>query len=248
MNYYGINPSSDFFAHYGVRGMKWGVRRALDSKNDKKLDRQYRKAKRKLEKLNSQADVDIQKIAVRKHARRALGALGIGYAGLAFKNSAHDAAKRIKNQTIHAINNYTGGMAGQYTNTLVLNQSAREKRILGEGKGISKNGKGLGIGPVGNTSSNALNAAVNGGGYTKKIATTKNVANPLMTIDRISNGLAIAGLGTAAYQAGRAIAAKKRTTAAGHAKAVAKRDAWRKEMNEVFKGTKYGSNNRRKRR
>lgn len=31
MDYYGISPSSDFFAHYGVKGMKWGVRRALES-------------------------------------------------------------------------------------------------------------------------------------------------------------------------------------------------------------------------
>ena len=27
MDYYGISPSSDFFAHYGTKGMKWGIRR-----------------------------------------------------------------------------------------------------------------------------------------------------------------------------------------------------------------------------
>lgn len=28
MDYYGVSPSSDFFMHYGVRGMKWGIRKS----------------------------------------------------------------------------------------------------------------------------------------------------------------------------------------------------------------------------
>jgi hypothetical protein len=27
MEYYGKDPSSDFFMHFGIRGMKWGIRR-----------------------------------------------------------------------------------------------------------------------------------------------------------------------------------------------------------------------------
>ena len=34
--YYGYDsPSSDFFAHYGVQGMKWGIRKALDEQKNK---------------------------------------------------------------------------------------------------------------------------------------------------------------------------------------------------------------------
>ena len=50
---------------------------------------------------------------------------------------------------------------------------------------------------------------------------------------------AAGGLGTAAIAKGKAVAAKYRTTAKGHAKAVAKRDAWKREMNKAFKGTQY---------
>ena len=25
--YYGVSPHADFFMHYGIKGMKWGVRR-----------------------------------------------------------------------------------------------------------------------------------------------------------------------------------------------------------------------------
>ena len=54
-------------------------------------------------------------------------------------------------------------------------------------------------------------------------------------------GTGVIGMGVAAYQARKAISSKYRTTKKGHAKAVAKRDAFRKEMNEAFKGTKYAS-------
>ena len=54
-------------------------------------------------------------------------------------------------------------------------------------------------------------------------------------------GLGIAGAGTAAIAKGKAIAAKRRTTEKGHAKAVSERDAWKKEMKSAFSGTKYAN-------
>jgi hypothetical protein len=50
-------------------------------------------------------------------------------------------------------------------------------------------------------------------------------------------GAGLAGFG--AYQAGKGLAAKYRTTKKGHAKAKAKAEAWRSEMKSAFKGTKY---------
>ena len=235
--YYGIpsEPSSDFFAHYGVRGMKWGVRKAIDKHSEKRLDRQYRKAKRKLEKLNSRADVDIQKIASKKHARRALAAAGLSVAGSSLSNETRRVAKRIINAAYKP----------ELSQNVVIGDhvlSWREKNIVGNGKGIKKTGSGLGIGPVGRDSHASTQVTT---GVANSVS---KKSNPFVTVDKVAKGIAVAGLGTAAYQTGKAVAAKYRTTKKGHAKAVAKRDAWRKEMQSAFKGTKYDTSKRRRKK
>ncbi len=157
-------PGSDFLAHYGVKGMKWGVRKAKLGGDSKALNKQYKKALKKLTKLNTKADINRQRKEAAGHFGNAItggAAAGIG-AGLAY--SATKAARG----------------SAQYL-------------------------------PIG--------AAV---------------------------------VGThAAVETAKGIAAKRRTTAKGHAKAVAKRNAWKKEMRTAFKGTKYanmaGSNTKTKR-
>ena len=49
--YYAVVRSTDELAHYGVKGMKWGVRKALASGNERALNRHFRKAAKKLKKL-----------------------------------------------------------------------------------------------------------------------------------------------------------------------------------------------------
>ena len=49
--YYAVQRSTDHLAHYGVKGMKWGVRRAIANANARSLDRHFRRAARKLKKL-----------------------------------------------------------------------------------------------------------------------------------------------------------------------------------------------------
>lgn len=73
--YYGVARSSEYLAHYGVKGMKWGVRRALERGSDRALRRQRIKAERKLNKL--------MKLGTnkQKYARRAVG-YGAGAAAL----------------------------------------------------------------------------------------------------------------------------------------------------------------------
>lgn len=83
--YYAIERSSDYLAHYGVRGMKWGVRKAIASGNSKRLARQYTKAQKRLNKLNQKADSkylinranELDKIS--KKARN-IGRVGLGVA------------------------------------------------------------------------------------------------------------------------------------------------------------------------
>lgn len=233
MNYYAVERSTDHLAHYGVKGMKWGVRKAIQKGSDKKLSRQYAKAQKKLEKLNSKVDVDVQRLAAAKHKRRAIAALGLGTglgARTIIKNK--NAAQKIVEDADHAYNgfyqNYPGGTA--YF-------SPRRKKIVGEGKGIYIHGEGLGTGSVAPTGSAVgVQTAVNGGGKA-----VSSGSNPFITRDRIGKALIAAGLGTAAYQTGRAIAAKRRTTKSGHKKAIEKRNAWQNEMKKAFSGTKYAN-------
>jgi len=70
---YAIERSPEYLAHYGVRGMKWGVRRAIKSGNAARLGRQYAKAQKKLAKLEKQAG------KTKKYARRA-ALMGVGAA------------------------------------------------------------------------------------------------------------------------------------------------------------------------
>lgn len=47
--YYAVERSAEYLAHYGVRGMKWGVRRAIDKiRSNMRMSRNYMKAQKKL--------------------------------------------------------------------------------------------------------------------------------------------------------------------------------------------------------
>ena len=50
--YYGVTRSKQYLAHYGIRGMKWGVRKAREKGNSAALRYHYIRAKMKLAKLN----------------------------------------------------------------------------------------------------------------------------------------------------------------------------------------------------
>lgn len=80
--YYGVlTPSSDFFMHYGVKGMRWGVRKAIESKNDIKLAEHHRKAMRKLAQLKKRADRKYQKEEAKENAIAGAAGVGLGALG-----------------------------------------------------------------------------------------------------------------------------------------------------------------------
>lgn len=88
MNYYGIPNSTDHLAHYGVKGMRWGVRRAIVTSNQRLLDKHYRKAAKKLAKLQDIGNNGFKyaaKAGGYGAAALGTGALAIGGTGLAAK-------------------------------------------------------------------------------------------------------------------------------------------------------------------
>lgn len=81
--YYGSSttPTDDFLTHYGIRGMKWGVRKAIHKNSEKALSKQYAKAQKKIQKYRDKMDVQKQKNEASYHAGKAVrSAIGTGAA------------------------------------------------------------------------------------------------------------------------------------------------------------------------
>ena len=72
--YYAIERSGEYLCHYGIRGMRWRVRKAIRKGNERAYERQYRKATKHLEQLEKQANNGA------KYTRKALRK-GVGLAG-----------------------------------------------------------------------------------------------------------------------------------------------------------------------
>ena len=78
--YYGVERSTEYLAHHGIKGMRWGVRRALKRGDKAALQKQHAKAEATLQKLKEQTDRKGQK----QHAKELAiaGALGLGTGAL----------------------------------------------------------------------------------------------------------------------------------------------------------------------
>lgn len=230
--YYAVIRSTDHLAHYGIKGMRWGVRRAVQSGNEKKLSRQYMKAMKKLSTLKRKADIKVQSEEAKKHNRRAGIALGVGLAGTGIHAGVRSAAKKVLEES-----------GAKHLQELAEQGKSRKKNYIGQGKEVYKTGEGLGTGPVGNHPVSRM--ATNGTNLSNVQKSSGITARQKMQALAI---LSAAGLGTAAYQKGKAIAAKYRTTSKGHAKAVSDLNAWEREMRAAFKGTKYSEKRSKKNR
>lgn len=67
-----IRSSSDELKHYGVMGMKWGVRKALHKGSDKAMSKQFAKAQKKIQKYKDKMDVVKQKNEMAYHRGKAI--------------------------------------------------------------------------------------------------------------------------------------------------------------------------------
>lgn len=266
---YAIERNDDYLAHYGIRGMKWGVRKAIESGNARKLSRQYAKAQKKLAKLEKRAN------SGSKYAKRA-AALGAGAAaagGLAalgtsgVANITRGAGKFGRNAMVGlgGAMNSLGNVAGRAA-TAPGKMNPRLRAMLGKSATALKTG-GTAVDQAGRsvrrgTSSAAAQLANWGNRNSISNAVGTEVAKAAMR-DGIKNGNfhkrtlegmrasqkisgisnnTIARIGAGAVGAGLAGGAAYNAYRAATTKRAARKAAeFRNEMNKAFAGTKYAN-------
>ena len=244
--YYGVDRSEAYLAHYGIKGMKWGVKKAKESGNERKLARQYKKAAKKLSKLNERADIETQTSKANKAKTvsaisGSLGATSFGVAGLG------NVSQKIlwKNHGKKALSVYQGQPYKEMQNALnVINNT--KVNSLDDLKKVNdarhKFDKARELAQKRSKLTSVPEGAYIGNDDLQKLL-KKDQARNQRIIDHqaVASLVGAAGLATSLGSGAKYAVHKYRTTAKGHAKAVAKRDAWKKEMKSAFKGTSYAN-------
>lgn len=262
---YAIERSDDYLAHYGVRGMRWGVRKAIERRDAAGLGRQYAKAQKKLAKLEKRASK-----ASKYGKRAALYGAGAAAAGLAAGRGT-----KLVGDVLGRVNRASGALGrGMDTaaNAVQLAAARAHKGHLTSGatSAVARAGKALqrtsargggmqtAFGRISNdvtkwgNSTSISDAAANAIGRnalkgsfaaTKKLGTGNIVsragfeaANGANKLRGITNNT-IARVGAGAVAAGLGAAAVKNAYRAATAKKKAER--FRTEMNKAFAGTQY---------
>lgn len=265
---YAIDRSDEYLEHYGIKGMKWGVRKALESGNSRALARQYRKASRKLARLEKRANNGS------KYARRAalLGAGAAAAGGLAAAGT--EGVGRGLRQA---------GLLGGRASIGVGQLATRAGNAMAR-RGIRGAGRVKAFGTAAQRAGMKVSTGIHSGGravenwgnktaFALDNATSRNYAAEAKKLHQYANGLAVGDKGhwdamrLANDRAAKATASKTKVTnnmlaragaaavgaglagAAGYnayraattKKAAAKAAQWKKEMNSAFKGTQYAN-------
>lgn len=249
---YAIERSDEYLAHYGVRGMKWGIRNAMKAdgaSRSKKLSKQYAKAQKKLAKLEKRANNGA------KYARRA-SRLGAGAAlagGLAIAGTSGVAkASQGLGKGLHAVGNLAGayGRTPGKINPIKRLSTKAAVGIHRAGNTLTKAGSASGaINTWGN--SNSIGQALKTGGrklqnavpgnITAKLTGGKGIVSTTDKLGKVSNNT-FARIGAGAVGAGLAAGAMYNQHRAKTTDKAAKKAAeFKREMNRAFKGTQYAS-------
>ena len=251
---YAVERNGKYLAHYGIRGMKWGVRKAIASGNSAKLSKQYAKAQKKLAKLEKQAGKS------KKYAKRAalLGAGAAAAGGLAAAGTegVGTAMRKVGGFTGRTMSNLGSAMA-KSKNSKIRKAGLSMRTIGNKANGqLVKAGFGVQAWGKSNSLSNAaakkfvnLKTGANGiagpmafangrqaARASQRYATQMNQANK--AVGGITNNT-IARIGAGAVGAGLAVGAARNAYKAATAKK--KAEKFRAAMNESFKGTKYAN-------
>lgn len=254
--YYGTPAaSSDFIAHYGVKGMKWGVRRALQRGDINAVRKHYIKAAKKLAKLEKIGSTNSKKYATKAAAYGTGAALAGGLAvqgteGLA-KGIVAAGKLLTKKKTIGPIQRKYGH---QLTDIERLERAKHLKEVADENaalaakyenpaKSISEWGKKIGYAGEEKyqAAKNAEIAAAQQAFNENRTITNRNSLSAAKKNDRLhigdvsNNTLARIGAGTLAAGLGVA-AARNAYRAKNGAKYRAKAARFREAMNDTFDG------------
>lgn len=130
-HYYGVVRSdSNTLSHYGVKGMRWGVRKAIKSGDKRKIYKQYEKAENKYAKLIAKADMT--KAANNAYAHRAIAR---GAAGITGIQSGLSGALIAQNGLKKAwpIATFFTGPAAAITGMAAINYKKNKNRLTAKG-------------------------------------------------------------------------------------------------------------------
>lgn len=217
--YYAIIRSTSELQHYGVKGMKWGVRKAIDRGNDRSLERHYKKAARKLRKLEWKANPEQQMKYAKTNDKVAKAGFKVGLAGIGTAVGANVAGRALTNAYRKAHNAF-------YYPGYDLDAIKRVKAFESGNKDLYDQMQSERY----NQWNRYKTASDNHVKYGNAAGKVEDIASRVGAI-----GLGI-GIGSKAVSAN----AKWRATK-GNAKMKQNRDTWKKEMREAFKNTKYQS-------
>ena len=241
--YYGVARSSEYLAHYGVKGMKWGVRRALERGSDRALRRQRIKAERKLNKLmklgTNKDKYKKRAIAYGLGAAKlgslaAAGTTGIGSGiarlGVAKYRSNQKLGAALQKLSGNGILNGTGEgakLASLGSRLQGEEATKRARDIFNAGKAVRDYGKGNSIGK--RLSGSDVIKVKNSAGQV--VMTKPNTAATNSALRKITNEQYLRGV-AAARNAYRAKTADRN---------IIKAAKWKAEMDRTFAGTKYAN-------
>ena len=218
--YYAVIRSTDHLAHYGVKGMRWGVRKAIAYGNEKALDRHFRKAAKKLRKLTD-IGMNSPKYAAKAAAYGAAAAGTASVAGLGTKGIANYLGRKAKKYN---------DLASSIINGHINLSPEKAARLNAYATRASKTAQN--INEWGKKKSSIFK------GYNKVVQDADGTYGYVRTKGLTKNQVLRAGSGLAAL--GLAAKAGQNAYRASHgAKYRAKASNFKTEMDNAFKGTKY---------
>lgn len=255
--YYAVQRSGEYLEHYGIKGMKWGVRKAIADGNGRALRRQYNKAVKKLAKLEKRGASGAK--SAKKAAAYGAGAVlagGLAAAGTSGVSSAIRGAGRLTKGAMRGVGGAMAG-AGRAATNLAMRipghgkaKKAAIRAALGvreAGKAVSNASKGVNVAGASRAvsewgrSTNISDTARKGLSQLRGSKLNNPASRAYTGLGGVSNNT-IARIGAGAVSLGLGAAAARNAYKAATAKRSRQKAAqFKAEMQKAFAGTQYAN-------